>query len=234
MTVKIISNKTKDLHDKIYNILAQELKTNEMSYQKFSNANGRPYQSYERIDFEGLRWSVEKRIMEYGLKRFFNPESLTLDIGSNYGFFTNEFGFHCKEAHGIEPIAELNEIGQITAEFLGISKKVKFFTETFEEFESSNKYDLITSLASFFTSDTKQRSTANSYFGKIYNLIKTGGWLFYESTSYQKNPQDEDFAHYAPSLEALTFIKDNFVDVEYWESPSGPENLRLYIVARKQ
>ena len=45
------------LHAAIYRELETEQKTNPMSYMKFANAKGRPYQTYERIGFEGLRWS---------------------------------------------------------------------------------------------------------------------------------------------------------------------------------
>ncbi len=222
------------LHTNIYRLLKQEAQTNDVSYQNYANAKGRPYQTYERINFEGLRWSVEKRIKEYGLDRFYDPDSKILDIGSNYGFFVNEFALHCSEAHGVEPTEELNEIGILVADYLGIKNKVKFFTEPFEMFEPEISYDTIFTLAAFFTTDARQRDTARNYFGKIYRMLKGGGWVFYESTSYQKNPGDEDYAHYAPSIEALDVIKDMFTDVEYWEAPSGPENLRLYVRGRKE
>lgn len=221
------------LHESIYKLLMREAQTNELSYQNFANAKGRPYQSYERIEFKGLRWSVEKRIKEYGLSRFFNSKSRVLDIGSNYGFFVNEFALHCKEAHGVEPTEELNKIGTITAEYLGIADKVKFFTETFEDYEPDNNYDTIMSLAAFFTSDVRQRGSAEAYFGKVHRLLNSGGWLFYESTSYQKEPGDEDFSHYAPSREALSVIEELYDEVEHWEAPSGPDNLRLYVCGKK-
>lgn len=90
-----------ELHEKIYAELEMENKTNPMSYMKFDNAKGRPYQTYERIAFEGLRWSVEKRIAEYGLERYLKPEAKVLDIGSNYGFFVCEFAMKTKLAHGV-------------------------------------------------------------------------------------------------------------------------------------
>ena len=67
------------LHKTIYSLINEEVRSNNVSYNKRE-----PYQSYERIKFNGLRWSVEKRIREYGLDRLYNPESKVLDIRSNY------------------------------------------------------------------------------------------------------------------------------------------------------
>lgn len=222
-----------ELHALIYRELEAEQKSNSMSYMKFANAKGRPYQSYERIGFEGLRWSVEKRIFEYGLGRYLQPESVVLDIGSNYGFFVTEFALHVREAHGVEPVPELCRIGEHTADYLGVRDKVRFFAEKFEAFNAPCQYDTIFTLASFFTSDKNQRTSAEMFFSKIRDILKPGGQLFYESTSFQYRPEQEDYEHYVHALEAAKVIEENFIVDDRYEAPSGPENHRLFMRCRK-
>ena len=219
------------LHDEIYAELEQENKTNPMSYMKFDNAKGRPYQTYERIQFEGLRWSVEKRIEEYGLERYLKPDAKVLDIGSNYGFFVTEFATKTKLAHGVDPVPELCNIGRHTSEYLGLSDKTDFFAMPFEDFEAPCKYDTIFTLASFFTSDKKQRSSAETFFGKINDMLEDDGELFYESTSFQRDEGEEDYEH---ALEALEVLQEMYDVYDHYEEQSGPENFRLFARCKKK
>lgn len=223
-----------ELHKKIYGELEMENQTNPMSYMKFDNAKGRPYQTYERIAFEGLRWSVEKRVAEYGLERYLKPEAKVLDIGSNYGFFVCEFALKTKLAHGVDPVPELCNIGRHTAKFLGLEDKTEFYAQPFEDFIAPCKYDTIFSLASFFTSDKKQRTSAEAFFGKINDMLEEGGELFYESTSFQRNPGQEDYEHYVHALEALDVLKEMYDVYDTYETPSGPENFRLFARCKKK
>lgn len=112
-----------DLHQTIAAILEKEISEVPESYNK-----KRPYQSYERIQFPGIRWSVEKRITEYGLTRFLGADKVVLDIGSNFGFFVTEFAMTGGSAHGVEWNGYLNDIGRATAQALGVSGKVDFFS----------------------------------------------------------------------------------------------------------
>ncbi|MDB9702495.1 hypothetical protein OAA86_00165 [Rhodospirillales bacterium] len=211
----------------ILDLIEQEKIANPVSYNTDA-----PYQCYERIGFKGMRWSVEKRIREYGLEQFFNPEHAVLDIGSNFGFFVAEFGLHCRLAHGIEPTSYLNKIGELTSEFVGSRDKVEFFDETFERFENSIHYDTIFSLAAFFTADGRERSTADSYFGKINAMLNENGHLFYESTSFIR---DESFKGYPACISAIEAIKSRMELVRDWETPSGsPGYRRHFAIARKK
>ena len=222
------------LHRKIHEELRKENETNPVSYMKFKNANGKPYQAYERIGFEGLRWSVEKRIQEYGLEAYFKPGSKVLDIGSNYGFFVTEFAFEVGLAHGVEPVPELCNVGRHTAKYLGLQDRTEFFPVTFEEFGAPCKYDTIFSLASFFTSDKRQRSSAEAFFGKVDDLLEPGGELFYESTSFQYNDGEEDYEHYLHAQNALAVLQKIFYVSESYEAKSGPENFRLFVRCKKK
>lgn len=228
-----MDEKLQTLHRDINAVLERERTTNPVSYQNFANAAGRPYQSYERIQFEGLRWSVEKRVAEYGLERYFVPGTRVLDIGSNYGFFVNEFALRCGAADGVDPVPELCHIGEITASYLGIRDAVRFYPIPFEDFQPDQPYDTVLTLASFFTSDKRQRTAAETFFGKIRDILAPGGRLFYESTSYQKGPDQPDYAHYLAVQEAVETIRSLFTVEQEWEAQSGPENQRTFIHAHK-
>ncbi|TGN08004.1 hypothetical protein [Leptospira ilyithenensis] len=215
------------LISQINSLINEEIQNNPVTYNK-----DRPYQSYERIGFEGLRWSVEKRINEYGLDRFFNIEHNVLDIGSNFGFFVTEFALHCKEVHGIEPNHWLNTIGEITAKYLKVEDRVGFFDVFFDDFVNPIQYDVVLSLAAFFTQDKRERSEAKNYFSKIKSMLNPQGYLFYESTSYTK---DKDNSHFVAKLEALDAIKENLELEKEWETPSGSEGFfRQFAIARKK
>jgi|SaaInl8_200m_RNA_FD_contig_31_3108594_length_890_multi_5_in_0_out_0_2 hypothetical protein len=222
-----MNKEQENLIDKIHLIMNDEIENNPVTY----NTKTTPYQAYERIGFKGLRWSVEKRIKEYRLEQFFNQEASILDIGSNFGFFVSEFAIHCKIVHGIEPNTWLNDIGELTAKYLGVNNKVQFFDTKFINYSTNTKYDTVLCLASFFTQDKRERSDANEYFLKINSLLKEKGYLFYESTSYTK---DEDNLHYKAQIEAIRAIKNELKLVEEWETISGSEGyFRKFAIATK-
>jgi hypothetical protein len=220
----------KELCDAILELVAQEKKANKVTY----NTNA-PYQSYERIGFEGMRWSVEKRIREYQLNDFVSPDSAILDIGSNFGFFVAEFALNCRVAHGVEPNSYLNKIGEITSEFLGVSDKTAYFDQKFDEFEPPIRYDTVFSLAAFYTGDGRERSTADEYFGKINAMLNTGGRLFYESTSFSHDKTSEGYDGYPACASAIEAISKHMELEKDWETPSGdPSYVRHFAVARKK
>ena len=216
-----------ELCEAILDLVEQEKIANPVSYNTDA-----PYQCYDRVGFKGMRWSVEKRIREYGLEQYFNPDHAILDIGSNFGFFVAEFGIHCRLAHGIEPNSHLNKIGELTAEYIGVSKKVKFFDQKFEEFVNPVRYDTIFSLASFYTADGRERSSADSYFSKINAMLNEGGYLFYESTSFKREVGHKGYPACVSAIEA---IREHMELVRDWETPSGsPGYLRHFAIASKK
>ncbi len=221
-----MDKKLKSLHETIFSLIKEEVETNNVSYNKTE-----PYQSYERIQFYGLRWSVEKRIKEYGLSRFFNPKANVLDIGSNFGFFVSEFALHCNLVHGVEPNPHLIKIGEATSSYLGTSEKTNFFDTPFNTFSPPNSYDVILSLAAFFTQDGRERSDAEEYFSKINRLLAPGGSLFYESTSYKKEKSNPGFI---AQSNAMYSIKNNFDSFKTWETTSGSRGyFRRFAVGKK-
>ena len=219
-----------ELSAAIMDLVEQEKAANPVTY----NTNA-PYQCYERVGFKGMRWSVEKRIQEYGLEQFFNPDHAILDIGSNFGFFVAEFGLHCRLAHGIEPNSYLNKIGELTSDFIGVRDKVEFFDQMFDEFENPVQYDTIFSLAAFFTGDGRERSTAESYFGKVNAMLNDGGHLFYESTSFSRDETLEGFEGYPAYVSAMEAIEEHMELVRNWETPSGSAGyMRAFAIAKKK
>ena len=215
-----------NLHKTIHSLIGEEVATNQVSYNK-----ERPYQSYERIQFEGLRWSVEKRIREYGLSQYFNSEKAILDIGSNFGFFVCEFAMHCLVVHGVEPTSHLNAIGRAVAKYLGISNRTQFFNTTFDSFKAPTKYDTVLSLASFYTQDGRERSSSEHYFEKIAHLLNPKGQIFYESTSYTKDSNDP---HFVAQSSAIKAIEKYFGDIQIWETPSGSKGyFRRFVTGKK-
>jgi hypothetical protein len=216
----------------IHSLLETEKQSNPTSY----NVDGPPYQAYERIGFPGSRWSVERRISDYDLDQFYNPKANILDIGSNSGFFVTEFGMHCQNAHGVEPTPELNRVGEITAKHLNIADKVKFYDCKFEDFVPELEYDTVLSLAAFYTFDGRERSSAKSYFDKIYEILKPDGYCFYESTSHTKEAGSPGLPFLLAAQEAEAALIKTFKIEKSWEEETrlNSGSFRKYIVARKQ
>lgn len=210
----------------IEELVSLEIENNPVSYNKDIS-----YQAYERINYDGRRWSVEKRITEYNLERLYNNDNTVLDIGSNFGFFVCEFALHCKEVHGIEPNKYLNEIGVETAKYLGVEDKVKYIDCLFDDYNTECKYDVILTLASFFTQDKREKGDAQKYFGKIQRMLCEHGRMFYESTSYTKEEGD---LHYHAKNEASVAIGSMFKIIEEYETSSGSDGyFRYFILAEK-
>jgi len=216
------------LLDAIHAHVEEERENNAVTY----NLTG-PYQSYERIQLAGRRWSVEKRFEEYGFARLVAPNKDVLDIGSNMGFFVVEFALKCRSADGIEPNPHLIQIGKLTAEFVGVGGKVRFFDTKFEDFVADRQYDLILSLAAFFTADGREREDAEQYFGRISDLLRPGGRLFYESTSYHKTPGSSSFEHLAAADRAASSMASRFEFERDWEEQTGDQGgHRRFILAK--
>lgn len=224
-----MTDKYSALRSNILEIIGAEVAEVSETYNKKA-----PYQSYERIGFSGIRWSVEKRISEYRLDRFLGKDKTILDIGSNFGFFVVEFAHSCQMAHGVEWNRHLNQIGELTAEALSVSDKVKYYTSSFEKFASECAYDTVFSLAAFYTADGHERTAASQYFAKIKSILKDGGIVFYESTSYTKIEGSEAYSHYVAKASVLEWLQQNMDVIEAYETSSGSEGyFRQFAVARR-
>jgi len=92
-----------------------------------------------------------------------------LDIGSGNGKFLYMLKLKGWETQGVEPIKNY-------AEFASKSLGIKTFNEFFEDFETDEKFDLITLL---FTID--HTNDPLCVFEKIHSMLKSGGHLFIAS-----------------------------------------------------
>ena len=85
-----------------------------------------------------------------------------------------------KEVDALDINPYLNQIGIDTARYLGI-KNVHFKTLDFSTYETDKKYDVVFSLSNHHTIDGKLNMGFAKYSEKIFNLLKPGGLLFFES-----------------------------------------------------
>ena len=87
---------------------------------------------------------------------------------------------YCTCITAFDPAEHLVEIGQITSNYLNI-KNINFHVCTFENFESTEKFDVILSFANHSTYDGNTEYTIKSYLEKIRNFLEPGGLLLFES-----------------------------------------------------
>ena len=212
------------LHQKINQIINTEKIKVKNSYNTVT-----PYQTYSRIKFNGLRWSVEKRLKYIKFSKFLDKSSDVLDIGSNFGFFVCEIAYKCKSAVGVEINPFLNRIGKLVSRYLKLTN-TNFITSSFMDFAKKNtkKYDIILSQASFFTEDGKERSDAKKYVNTICKMLKKNGYFYYESTSYNK----KNLIHIRNNIKAkdemLKILKIKMKKINEWEGKSGSKDYRRY------
>ena len=227
-----MEDKLRYLHEEIFRIYSEEYDANPVSYSK-----GLPYQRYDRIKLKGKRWTPEKRIKDYGIDKYVSYRGSILDIGCNTGFMIIELAYMYKTGicHGIELNPYLCRIGELVAGYLGVEDKIRFFECKFEDYKDckiDNGYDLILSLAAFYTADGRERESAESYFHRCKTLLKTGGFIIYESVSYDKNAKD---VHYVKAKEAVRAMDSIFNKVESTVKLSGsPGWVREYFIGEKR
>lgn len=81
---------------------------------------------------------------------------------------------------GVEINTHLKGIGEDTKQFLGI-ENVRFINADFSFFETKKKYDAVFSLSNHHTIDGNLNMGFLQYSEKIFDLLKPGGLLFFES-----------------------------------------------------
>jgi cyclopropane fatty-acyl-phospholipid synthase-like methyltransferase len=222
-----MKNDLKALHDDINKIIDDERKENPVTYHK-----GLPYQRYDRIGLEGTRWTPEKRIKDYRIDKVVKHGDVVLDIGCNTGFIIIELAhsYSAGIVHGIEPNPWLCKVAELVAKYLSVSN-AKFFDCKFDEFDTHTKYDVILTLAAFYTADGRERESSQEYFGRCFNLLKPGGSIIYESVSYDSKVKS---IHLTKAKEAMHALNTLFKPVESVIKPSGsPGWVREYFIGEK-
>ena len=137
------------------------------------------YQGLDEINIKGSR-SSEKRFKEYNITKYLSKNNVTLDIGSNCGFFSIFVSKYVKHITGVEINPYLVAIANDTKQYLGIANTM-FISSTFEDFKTNNKFDIIFSLANDSTIDGNTKFNFKEYINKIKKLLKDDGILIFES-----------------------------------------------------
>lgn len=218
-----------ELHQKITALLEQDRSCNPVTYYKST-----PYQSYDRIQFKGLRWSPEKRIKDYGIDQHVFPGSTVLDIGCNSGFLAIElaYAYQAGMVCGIEPNPWLIEVAETVADYLNVGDRTKFINCRFDEMSRELDFDVILSLAAFYTGDAREREEADAYFRRCWSLLTKGGCIIYESTSFSET---ESPTHLHAAKRAVEAMSKLFTTMAHVIKPSGsPGWKREYFIGKKK
>jgi predicted TPR repeat methyltransferase len=198
----VIEKDLKDLHAKLEIHLEDQSK----NYGSFIYAqkNGY-YQGFEQIKLDGCR-PTEKRFERYHIESYLSEQKSALDIGSNCGFFTTYVSDYLLNIDGVELNPYLVKISDDVKEFLE-KKNLRFYTSSFEEFTTDEKYDVVFSLANDETIDGNTKFTFEEYVEKIIKLMKNDGYLMFETVSTDT---------YEPRifLPKLEFLKKHFDVIE--------------------
>ncbi|WP_320152359.1 class I SAM-dependent methyltransferase [uncultured Tolumonas sp.] len=162
------------LHNDIFSICTQQLKT-----WNFSYVSGYPYQGLSKIGISGAK-PTEERLSRYRIEMYLSPDDEVLDIGSNSGFFSMEIAKQINHVDAIEFNPYLNLIAKRTQQELGI-KNINFHQLDFCEYATHKKYQAIFSLANHCTIDGNLSINFEEYIAKCFNLLDIDGYLFFES-----------------------------------------------------
>ena len=125
-----------------------------------------------------------------------------LDIGSNCGFFSIFISKYVQHITGVEINPYLVAIANDTKQYLGIANTT-FISSTFEDFKTSDKFDIIFSLANDSTIDDNTKFNFKEYVNKIKNLLNNDGILIFESQAMDSMIPEE-------FEQKFNFLKLNF------------------------
>jgi SAM-dependent methyltransferase len=138
-----------------------------------------PYQGMERLAISGVK-PTEERFARYDITEYLGATDRVLDIGSNNGFWALALATRVGHVDGLEFNPYLVAIANIAKDFLG-AVNASFIPGDFVDFETSEKYDVVCSLANHCTIDGNLSMDFEQYIAKVFSLLKPGGILFFES-----------------------------------------------------
>lgn len=162
------------LHNRLNGILQEQ----QDNWKHLIYAKGKYYQSLKEVQIEGRR-NTEQRFEEYKIRQLLEKHMVSLDIGSNTGFFSITVAKYIKEANCVEVNPYLNRVGIEVAKFL--KRNVIFHTCSFKRFETEKKFDIVMSYAADEVADRIEIISFEYYTDKICRLLKPNGLLFFES-----------------------------------------------------
>ena len=162
------------LHHSIFSLLYQQTLNWSPSY-----CDGYAYQGLAEIGVSGIK-PTEIRLGNYNIDSLIHANDKILDIGSNNGFLAIYFSRKCEQVDALEYNPYLCQLGRATADYLDL-KNVNFICDDFYLFSAKQKYNAIFSLANHATIDCKLSINFEEYLQKIYCMLESDGYLFFES-----------------------------------------------------
>jgi len=198
MSAKTLS----ELHEK----LDEQIELQKKNWKSFIYAQSKGYyQGFEKIGIDG--WlPTEKRFESYKIKKYLTKEMAVLDIGSNCGFFSIFTSDHIKKIDGVEINPYLINISNLTKGFLNNNNSF-FHNSSFEDFQITEKYDMIFSFGNDSTIDQNTKFNFHQYIEKIITSLKKGGLLIFVAQAADMMP-DTKF------LPKLKFLEKKFEIIE--------------------
>lgn len=146
---------------------------------KQSYAADYPYQGMERLGISGIKPS-EERLARYDIAEYLRAGDRVLDIGSNNGFLALAMAASVGHVDALEFNPYLVAIANLARDHLDV-RNASFLPGDFVEFETSERYDAVWSLANHCTIDGNLSIDFEQYVAKVFSLLKPGGILFFES-----------------------------------------------------
>lgn len=205
-----------ELHRKIDDLLRRQRE----QYGKYYYFYGFPYQSLGILGVYGER-GTEERFEAYGLRDLIKKDDSILDIGCNCGFMAlyTSFRTGCR-AEGIDINPYMTGIGNLCAEYLRISDRVRFHAVRIQEYSSKKKFSVVFSFATHWTDDENYRVPIREHFERCADYLNTGGLLVFETHSADVG--NEDFYN------AIDGILDLFQIVSKKDTDSGTRHLYIF------
>lgn len=144
-----------------------------------SYCHGYAYQGWERIGIAGIK-PTEQRLALYDIDNLLGTGRRILDVGSNCGFLALELARCGHRVDGIELNPWLVGIANEVRGALDLAQ-AHFFVEDFQSFLPAEPYDAVFCLANHATIDGHSGLDFEHFTAKLFELLKPGGLLFFES-----------------------------------------------------
>jgi len=144
-----------------------------------SYCQGYAYQGWERIGVAGIK-PTEQRLALYDVDGLLGTRRRILDVGSNCGFLALELAQRGHRVDGIELNPWLVGIANEVRDALDLTQ-ARFLVEDFQAFLPAEPYDAVFSLANHATIDGHSGLDFEHFTAKLFELLKPGGLLFFES-----------------------------------------------------
>ena len=184
------------IHQQINALLARQ----HDEWPTYDYGVGYHYQSSTELGITGLR-DTAGRVSAFALSRRLNATSV-LEIGCNTGFIALAVAPHVRRLVGFELNPLLIDIANVGKNFLNVSN-VEFLVSSFEDFSSSELFDVVLSFANHHTYDGNTHQSLDDYFKRCWALTSIGGQLLFES--------------HPPALEGADFAKTLAIIDRYYD-----------------